>query len=110
MIFVTVEDFLEKAGRIPPLTREEELACAKRMEAGDMAARERLIQGCLPMTAVYIRRLPPERRTLELILRCCRAAEKAVDSFPFRQDGERFSHRLSWWMRQTVTAYLAGRD
>lgn len=33
--------------------------------------------------------------------------EKAVDGFNFEQNGETFSHRLSWWLRQETTKYIA---
>ena len=51
----------------------------------------------------------PELQTLELVMRCCAAVEKAVDGFDFLQDSERFGHRLNWALRQMVTAYIAER-
>ncbi len=108
MLFVQPKDFFEKAASIRALSREEELACARAMAAGDQAARQRLVEGYLPMVAGSIRRLP-EARSLELIYRCCTALEKAVDSFNFLQDSERFSHRLSWYLRQTIVRWRAGR-
>lgn len=109
MFFISPEDFFEKARACTPLTREEELRCAEEMKAGSAEARQRLVQGYLPHVAGHIRRLPEHLITLEVIYRCCHALEKAVDSFDFSQNGERFSHRLSWGLRQAVTGYIADR-
>lgn len=107
MLFLSADDFQEKVSAIRPLSRKEELDCALRMAGGDGEARSRLIEGYLPQAAGSIRSLPERYRTLEAVMRCCAAVEKAVDRFDFLQDGERFSHRLSWWLRQTVTGYMA---
>lgn len=48
MVYISVNDFLEKVRGIEALSRSEEVECAKRMKEGDIAARERLIQGYLP--------------------------------------------------------------
>lgn len=109
MLYLSAEDFLEKTKLLVPLRREEERALAEKMKAGDREAREALITGYLPHAAGHIRALPARYHTLELVVRCCRAVEKAVDSFDFFQDSETFSHRLSWALRQTVTRYIAER-
>ena len=106
MVYISVNDFLEKVSDIEALSRSEEVACAKRMKEGDMAARERLIQGYLPFLAGYIRHLPKHRQSLGLVLYCLQALEKAVDHFNFLQDSEPFSHRLNWYIRQAVTSYI----
>lgn len=109
MLYISADDFLEKTKELVPLSRKDERALAEKMNAGDGAARAALIAGYLPQVAGHIRHLREEYRSLELVMRCCRALEKAVDSFDFLQDSETFSHRLSWALRQTVTAYIADR-
>lgn len=109
MLYISAEDFLKKTKSLAPLSREEERTLAVKMKAGDSAAREALIAGYLTHAAGHIRALPAQYHTLELVMRCCRALEKAVDSFDFLQDSETFTHRLSWALRQTVTAYIADR-
>lgn len=98
MLFLSVEDFYEKAEGCVPLTRQEELECAAGMKAGDAEARARLVEGYLPMVAGHIRR--SRRESLGLVLYCLQALERAVDSFDFFQEGETFAHRLSWYLRQ----------
>ena len=107
MLYLSAEDFYEKTSDIKRLSRSEERYYAERMKAGDLEAREIIITANLPYVASCVKHLHKEYQTLELIYRCCRALEKAVDQFDFFQDGESFMHRLSWWMRQTVTRYIA---
>lgn len=106
MVYISVEDFYEKAGACHVLTRQEEKECAERMKNGDRLAREKLIQSYLPTVAGYIKRPQPGVQTLGLVLYCVQALEKAVDSFDFLQDSEPFSHRLNWWLRQATTKYI----
>ena len=110
MHYITVEDFFEKAAACKRLSREEERACATAMDAGDSSARERLVQSYLPSVAGHIRRCLPHKQTLKHLYSCLSALEKAVDSFNFLQDSETFSHRLSWWLRQATTRYIAERS
>lgn len=109
MLYISIEDFRKQTKAIASLSREEELALAARMTAGDYTAREILLRGYLPQVAAVIDRMPREYQTLELALRCCAALERAADGFDFSQNSERFSHRLSWALRQTTTAYIADK-
>lgn len=106
MVYISAEDFYEKAGACYILTRQEEIECAKQMKNGDRLAREKLIQSYLPIVAKHIKRKQPHMQTLSLVLYCVHALEKAVDSFDFLQDSEPFSHRLNWWLRQATTEYI----
>ena len=106
MLYISLEDFYEKARVCRPLSRQEERDCALRMQQGDNGARERLIEGYLPMVAGHIRRAPADVQGLGLVLYCLQALEKAVDSIDFLQDSETFTHRLSWHLRQATAAYI----
>ena len=107
MLFLSADDFFEKVKQINSLDRAEELHLAARMREGDAEAREEIIRGYLPRVAAALRK---NHCSLELVLRCCSALEKAVDSFDFFQEGESFAHRLSWYLRQTVAAYIADKN
>lgn len=109
MLFVSVEDFLEQAGQQSRLSRQEEILLAKKQAAGDGDAQTALLRSYLPQVAVSVRNTREEYRTLELVLRCVTALEKAAAQFDFLQDSETFSHRLSWHLRQTVVRYIADR-
>ena len=106
MIYISIEDFYEKAGLCRVLSRQEEIEYAVKMKNGDTAAREQLIQSYTPMVADHIRHAKPHMQSLGLVLFCMQALDKAVDSFDFLQDSESFSHRLSWYLRQAVVRYI----
>ena len=110
MLLISAEDFFKKAKYCTVLSRKEEIESARNMLSGDLSARGRLVESYLSYVASTLKRLPAKHQTLELIYRCYASLEKAVDRFDFPQDSEPFSHRLNWWMRQTITAYLADRD
>ena len=107
MVYVSIEDFYTKASSCRILNRQEERACAERMKAGDGNARQQLMQSYLPMTAQHVKRMKPDLQTLSHALYCVDALEKAVDSFDFFQDSETFTHRLSWYLRNATTKYIA---
>lgn len=106
MIYISVEDFYEKARLCNRLTREEELTCAQKMKAGDNEAREQLIQSYIPMVAGHIKHAKPHLQNWGLVIYCVQALEKAVDSFDFMQESEPFSHHLGWRLRQAVASYI----
>ena len=109
MLFLTPDDFFQKVAQFKPIDRQKELEYARQMLDGDPEARNAIIEGYLPHLAAVLRRAKPEYRTLRLILGYCAALEKAVDSFDFLQNSERFSHRLDWYLRQTFVRYIAER-
>ena len=109
MIFISIDDFYEKVNNCKVLSRQEEIECACQMKSGDASARERLIESYLPMVAARIKRTPSHMQGLKLVYYCQQALEKAVDSFDFLQESETFAHRLSWYLRQAVTKYIADR-
>ena len=106
MLIVSLDDFYEKVAKMERLSREEERECAIRMQAGDMEARQQLINSYLPMVAYRLKRHTARLRTIGLALYYIHATEKAVDSFDFLQDSETFAHRLNWYLRNAFSAYL----
>jgi len=109
MLFISVEDFLNRASAIPHLSRCEEKVLAQRMAAGDPTARQALVRSYLPQAAAVVRRAPREIRTLHTVYVCIAAVEKGVDCFNFLQDSETFAHHLGWRLRQCITRCLAER-
>lgn len=106
MIYISIDDFYEKAALCNVLTRQEEIDCARKMKSGDSVSREKLIQSYMPMVAGHIKRLKTHMQNLGMVLYCMQVLEKAVDSFDFMQDSETFSHHLSWGLRQAVVKYI----
>jgi RNA polymerase primary sigma factor len=94
--------FLNQASRYPLLTREEEVELAKRIERGDLEAKERLINSNLRLVVSIARKyqgfgLPLPDLVQEAMLGLIRAAEK----FDWRR-GYKFSTYATLWIRQAI--------
>jgi RNA polymerase primary sigma factor len=94
--------FLNQASRYPLLTADEEIELAKRIERGDLAAKERLINSNLRLVISNARRyqgvgLPLQDLVQEAMLGLIRAAEK----FDWRR-GYKFSTYATLWIRQAM--------
>ena len=101
--------YFREIGRIPLLTREQEVDLARRARAGDEAAKQRLIESNLRLVVQIARRyrnrgLPLPDLIEEGNLGLLRAADKFE---PGR--GTRFSTYATWWVRQAVTRALANQ-
>ena len=107
MLFLSADDFFQKAKAFSRMEREEEINCARLMENGDLTARERLIQSYMPVVAAAVRKVSPAHQSLSLVVLCLEVLERTVDSFDFFQNSETFTHCLSNRLKQTVTRYIA---
>ena len=101
--------FLNEAGRYPLLTAAEEVELAKRIERGDMRAKERMINCNLRLVVSIAKRYQTQGITLgdlvqEGVLGLIRAAEK----FDWRR-GFKFSTYATWWIRQAVQRGVANK-
>jgi RNA polymerase primary sigma factor len=99
--------FLREVNRFTLLTAAEEVELAKRIERGDGAAKERMINANLRLVISIARRYQGSELTLldliqEGILGLIRAAEK----FDWRR-GYKFSTYATWWIRQAVERGIA---
>src|SRR5919108_6404922 len=94
--------FFNEARRYPLLTAEEEIELAQRIERGDLAAKERLINSNLRLVISIARRyqgqgLPLGDLVQEAMLGLIRAAEK----FDWRR-GYKFSTYAVLWIKQSI--------
>jgi RNA polymerase primary sigma factor len=101
--------YLREISRIPLLTREEEADLARRVQAGDEAAKQRLTEANLRLVVQIARRylnrgLPLPDLIEEGNLGLLRAVEKYD---PDR--GTRFATYATWWIRQAVARALANQ-
>jgi RNA polymerase primary sigma factor len=97
-----LEQLLQRANRFQLLKPHEELELAKRIERGDLVAKERLINSNLRLVVSIARRYQGHGLTLndlvqEGMLGLIRAAEK----FDWRK-GFRFSTYATLWIRQSI--------
>jgi RNA polymerase primary sigma factor len=102
--------FLNEAGRYPLLTPDEELDLAKRIERGDLAAKERLVNSNLRLVVSIARRYQGvgELCLLDLIQEGVLGLIRAVEKFDWRK-GFRFSTYATLWIRQAIQRGLADR-
>jgi RNA polymerase primary sigma factor len=102
--------FLNEAGRYRLLTPREEIALAKRIEKGDLRAKERMINANLRLVVSIARKYQGvgELCLLDLIQEGIIGLIRAVEKFDWRK-GFRFSTYATLWIRQALQRGLADR-
>ena len=91
--------FMNDAGRYPLLTAAEEVALAKRIERGDRAAKERMINSNLRLVVSIAKRYQGHGIQLgDLIQEGVIGLNRAVEKFDWRR-GFKFSTYATWWIR-----------
>ena len=99
--------YLKEIGKIPLLTADEEIALAKRIEAGDQSAKDELIQANLRLVVSIAGHYNNRgMQYLDLIQEGNMGLIKAADKFDYRK-GFKFSTYATWWIRQSITRALA---
>jgi RNA polymerase primary sigma factor len=99
--------YLSALGRHKLLTRAQELELARRVEAGDSQARQRMIEANLRLVVAFAKRYRGQGlEFLDLIQEGNLGLIHAVDRFDWRQ-GTRFSTYASWWIRAAIGQALA---
>ena len=102
--------FLNEAGRYPLLTPAEEVELAKRVERGDLEAKERMINSNLRLVVSIARKYQNigELSLLDLIQEGMLGLIRAVEKFDWRK-GFRFSTYATLWVRQAIGRALDER-
>ncbi|MCD6450092.1 MAG: RNA polymerase sigma factor RpoD [Thermotogaceae bacterium] len=102
-----IKMYLREIGKIPLLTPSQERELARRAQAGDKRAREKLINSNLRLVVSiakrYIGRGLP---FLDLIQEGNIGLLKAVEKFDWKR-GYKFSTYATWWIRQAITRAIA---
>ncbi|HYP47064.1 MAG TPA: sigma-70 family RNA polymerase sigma factor [Thermoleophilaceae bacterium] len=105
-----VKMYLRSIGRVPLLTREDEVRLAKRIEQHDMAAKNALIEANLRLVVSIAKRYSGRGLTLlDLIQEGNLGLIRAVEKFDWRR-GFKFSTYATWWIRQAITRALADQS
>ncbi|HTO13373.1 MAG TPA: sigma-70 family RNA polymerase sigma factor [Candidatus Binatia bacterium] len=101
--------YLREIGHIPLLSREDEVALAARIAAGDETAKQRLIESNLRLVVQVARRYLNRGLPLsDLIEEGNLGLMRAVEKFDGTR-GVRFSTYATWWIRQAVSRALANQ-
>jgi RNA polymerase primary sigma factor len=101
--------YLKEISRIPLLSREDEVALARRVREGDAAAKARLTEANLRLVVQIARRYLNRGLPLpDLIEEGNIGLLRAVEKFDGTR-GTRFSTYATWWIRQAVVRALANQ-
>jgi RNA polymerase primary sigma factor len=101
--------YLRSIGRVQLLTAEQEVALAKRIERGDMRAKQRMIEANLRLVVSIAKSYLGRGLTfLDLIQEGSMGLIRAVEKFDYRR-GYKFSTYATWWIRQAVTRAIADK-
>jgi RNA polymerase primary sigma factor len=105
--------FLNEIGRYPLLTASQEVELAKRIERGDKAAKDQMVNANLRLVvsiAKQYQRFPSAGGLplLDLIQEGVIGLIRAVEKFDWRR-GFKFSTYATWWIRQAVQRGIANK-
>jgi RNA polymerase primary sigma factor len=102
--------FMTRAGRYPLLTGAEEVALAKRVERGDDAAKERMINSNLRLVISIAKRYQGhDVPLLDLVQDGVIGLNRAVEKFDWRK-GFKFSTYATWWIRQACQRAISSQS
>jgi RNA polymerase primary sigma factor len=101
--------FLNEIRRYPLLTAADEVELAKRIEQGDLAAKERMINSNLRLVVSIAKKYQgQELSLLDLIQEGIFGLIRAAEKFDWRK-GYKFSTYATFWIRQAIQRGLANK-
>ena len=100
-------NYFKEVSKYPLLTKAEEVSLAKRIEAGDSWARDKMIQSNLRLAISIAKKYHKSGCNMEdLIQESNIGLMRAVEKFDWRR-GFKFSTYACWWIRQAVTRHVS---
>ena len=101
--------YLRSIGRVDLLTAGQEVLLARRIERGDMLAKQQMIEANLRLVVSIAKGyLGRGLSFLDLIQEGSLGLIRAVEKFDYRR-GYKFSTYATWWIRQAVTRAIADK-
>jgi RNA polymerase primary sigma factor len=101
--------FLKDIGKVELLTAAEEVELAKRIERGDHAAKQEMVEANLRLVVSIAKRYRNQGLPfLDLIQEGTIGLVRAAEKFDWRK-GYKFSTYATWWIRQAVARALADK-
>ncbi len=102
-----VRMYLKEIGRVSLLSQDQEQILAQRIEEGNEAAKNQMVEANLRLVvAVAKRYVGRGMHFLDLIQEGNMGLLKAVEKFDYRK-GYKFSTYATWWIRQSITRAIA---
>jgi len=110
----SLQAFLEAIGKVPLLNAKQEIELAKRIERGDLDAKEHMIEANLRLVVHVAKRYRRDREGdgalsfLDLIQEGTLGLVRAAEKFDYRK-GFKFSTYATWWIRQSIARAIADK-
>ncbi len=92
----------------PLLTRDQEIALAKKIKAGDVKARQKMIESNYRLVINLAKKYHENHRNIdfsELLSESQMGLIKAVDRFDYEK-GFKFSTYACWWIKQAIMSFI----
>ncbi len=108
----SIQMYLKEIGQYPLISAGSEKDLAKRIQAGDMEAKNLLARANLRLVVSIAKKYvgrSPDLTLLDLIQEGNLGLFKAVDKFDWSK-GFKFSTYATWWIRQAITRALADQS
>ena len=104
-----LQQFLDGIAETPLLTADEEMALAKRIERGDLDAKDHMTRANLRLVVSIAKRYRNQGLPfLDLIQEGSIGLVRAVEKFDYRK-GFKFSTYATWWIRQAISRAIADK-
>src|SRR6266849_345438 len=102
--------FLKDIGKVRLLTAQEEVDLAKRIERGDIEAKQKMVESNLRLVVSIAKNYRNQGLPfLDLIQEGTIGLVRAAEKFDYRK-GFKFSTYATWWIRQAVARALADKS
>ena len=101
--------FLRDLGKVRLLTAQEEVDLAKRIERGDLRAKQQMVEANLRLVVSIAKNYRNQGLPfLDLIQEGALGVVRAAEKFDYRK-GFKFSTYATWWIRQAIVRALADK-
>jgi len=108
----SIQMYLKEIGQYPLITAANEKELARRIQAGDLEAKNLLAKANLRLVVSIAKKYvgrSPDLTLLDLIQEGNLGLFRAVDKFDWTK-GYKFSTYATWWIRQAITRALADQS
>ncbi|HEU0318893.1 MAG TPA: sigma-70 family RNA polymerase sigma factor, partial [Solirubrobacteraceae bacterium] len=102
--------FLKDIGKVRLLTAQEEVDLAKRIERGDLDAKQKMVESNLRLVVSIAKNYRNQGLPfVDLIQEGSLGVVRAAEKFDYRK-GYKFSTYATWWIRQAIVRALADKS